>query len=379
MKINKILSIFIAVSILSCSGTDDDPVIIVGGPSNGGTDGTGGGTNSLTYTPTETLKGSASFPIGMIASASKLNSNSEFKTVINKEFNSLTAENDMKMANMFTGPNTYDFSDGDVIVNYAKNNGMRVFGHALVWHSSIPNWLQNYAGTDIEFEAQVEGYIKATVSHFSQIKNSSGVSVVEGWDVVNEAFTTEASGAVFRNRIGKDYLEKCFKWAREADSNVKLFYNDYNLESQNSKSQQVVDMVNTFITNNIPIDGIGFQMHINYLQPDLSTIGSNLTALVNTGLLIHFSEIDMTVNKDKTLSELTIERAQEQQARYKAIVSLYNTIPTAQKFGITLWGLRDNDSWLLNFLDNQNEWPLLFNSDYEYKLAHKGFIEGLQQ
>ena len=120
-------------------------------------------------------------------------------------------------------------------------------------------------------------------------------------------------------------------------------------------------------------------MHINYLQPDLSTIGSNLTALVNTGLLIHFSEIDMTVNKDKTLSELTIERAQEQQARYKDIVSLYNTIPTTQKFGITLWGLRDNDSWLLNFLNNQNEWPLLFNSDYEYKLAHKGFIEGLQQ
>ena len=84
MKINKILSIFFAVSILSCSGTDDDPVIIVGGPSNGGTDGTGGGTNSLTYNPTATLKGSASFPIGMIASASKLNSNSEFTTVIIK-------------------------------------------------------------------------------------------------------------------------------------------------------------------------------------------------------------------------------------------------------------------------------------------------------
>jgi endo-1,4-beta-xylanase len=194
---------------------------------------------------------------------------------------------------------------------------------------------------------------------------------------VNEAFTSDANNAVFRQRIGNDYVAKCFQWAREADPNVKLFYNDYNLEWQGSKVADVINMVNNFKTNNIPIDGIGMQMHVD-LTTSLSSLSSNLNELVNTGLLIHFSEMDLPVNKNKDITELTFERASAQQQKYKEIVALFNAIPLAQQFGITLWGMRDPDSWLISFLGNPNEWPLLFNANYEYKIAHKGFLEGLQ-
>lgn len=384
MKINKFLTILITTIAISCGGDGDgpDPVgPIIGGPTTGGgtTGGTTGETESLVYTPTKTLKGTADFPIGTVVSANKLSSSSysTFRTILNGEFNSITAENDMKMASMFTGPDTYNFNNGDAIVTYAKDNGMRVFGHTLIWHSSIPSWLNSYSGTDEEFEAQIEGYIKATVSHFAEFKNSNGEPVVAGWDVVNEAFTDDANNAVFKKRMGADYVAKCFKWAREANADVKLFYNDYNLESQTSKVTEVVNMVNRFKSEGVPIDGIGLQMHIDYKDPDVNTISNNLNTLVDTDLLIHFSEMDMTVNRDKVLSELTYERAVEQQNRFEEVVALYNTIPNNQKFGITLWGMRDSDSWLLNFHNNQNEWPLLFNADYEYKIAHKGFIEGL--
>ncbi|WP_338359739.1 endo-1,4-beta-xylanase, partial [Yeosuana marina] len=223
-----------------------------------------------------------------------------------------------------------------------------------------------------------KGYIKATVAHFASIKASTGESVVESWDVVNEAFTSDAVAAVFNTRIGTDYVAKCFTWAREADPNVKLFYNDYSLGSQASKASQVVDMVNTFKTNSTPIDGIGMQMHIDYQYPDLTTLTDNVTMLKNTGLLIHFSELDMTVNKDKTLTSLTTNRANAQKERYKQIAAIYKTIPAGQQFGITFWGMRDSDSWLLSFLNNQNEWPLLFYSNYGYKDAYIGFLEGLQ-
>lgn len=366
MRLFKILVVISAAFIVSCSsssGDDNLDVIPIPNP---------------TPTPSATLKESANFPIGNIVSASRISgTDSNFRTLLNKEFNSITAENDMKMASMFVGPNTYDFSKGDAIVAYAKANGFRVHGHTLVWHGSIPNWLKNYSGTDAEFEAQVKGYIQATVAHFATFKTDAGKPIVESWDVVNEHFTSDAEAAVFNTRIGPDYISKCFTWAREADPDVKLFYNDYSLGSQSSKVAQVVDMVNTFKANSVPIDGIGMQMHIDYQYPDLTTLTNNLNTLVDTGLLIHFSELDMTVNKDKALSSLTPSRSNAQAERYKQIAIRYKTIPAAQQFGITFWGMRDNDSWLINFLNNPNEWPLLFNSNYGYKDAFIGFLEGL--
>lgn len=371
MKLTKILMLIVAAILLSCGGANEDlippaittPVII---PTN----------------PTATtLKAAASFPVGNIVSANKLLGNdNKFTTLLNKEFNSITAENDMKMASMFTGPSTYDFSKGDAIVAYAKENGIRVHGHALVWHASIPNWLKNYAGTDAEFEAQIKGYIKATVTHFALVKNPTGKSVVESWDVVNEAFTNEAYAAIFYKRMGIDYVAKCFSWAREANADVKLFYNDYNLDSQGSKVADVVAMVNDFKTRSIPvpINGIGSQMHIGYLSP-INTISNNLSLLVGTGLLIHFSELDIYVNRDLVLTSLTSERANAQKEKYREVAVLCKTIPTAQRFGITFWGVRDNDSWLRNFpVTTDYEWPLLFDSNYSYKLAYTGFFEGLQ-
>jgi len=371
MKINKVLAMFITASIMSCGGGSESDPIATPKPT------------PTTPTPTTpsatTLKAAATFPIGNIVSASKLSgSDTNFTALLNKEFNSVTAENDMKMASIFIGVNTYDFSKGDAIVAYAKANGIRVHGHALVWHSSIPTWLKNFTGTDAEFEAQVKGYIKATVAHFAIEKTAAGKSVVESWDVVNEAFTDGAYAGVFYKRI-PNYLAKCFTWAREADANVKLFYNDYNLESQGSKVTDVVNLVTSFKANSTPIDGIGSQMHIDYQNPSLTTMTSNLNLLQSTGLLIHFSELDMTVNKDKVLSSLTSDRANAQKAKYKEIAVLYKTIPAAQRFGITFWGLRDNKSWLISFHNNSNEWPLLFDANNGYKAAYTGFLEGLNQ
>lgn len=331
--------------------------------------------------PTITLKEAANFPIGNTVSASRLSSSSEnyFRTLLNKEFNSVTAGNDMKMYNFFKAPGTYDWSKGDAIVAYAKANGMRVHGHTLIWHPSysIPDWLENFSGTDAEFEAHVEGYIKAAVAHFAEATFSDGTPVVESWDVVNEAFTSDAEAGPFHKRIGPDYVEKCFRWAREADDKVKLFYNDYNLGSDSSKADKVINMVNNFKANSVPIDGIGMQMHIDYQYPNLESLKSNVTKLADTGLLIHFSEVDMTVNKDKALSGLTLQRSNAQKERYKQMAIIYKTIPETQQFGITFWGMRDTDSWLLDFYNNPNEWPLLFDSGYNYKPALFGFLDGL--
>lgn len=366
----KKLLIILSLTIFSCSDSSSDPDCC-----NGTED------QQTTYLAQFALKNAASFPIGNVVSANKIQTNNQFVSALLNDFNSITAENDMKMRNIFVGPDIYDFSDGDIIVNFAKENGLRVFGHALIWHSSIPDWLESFGGSDLEFEQLIENYIKATVSHFSEEKmniNGQEISVVAGWDVVNEAFTTQAENAIFRQRIGNDYVEKCFSWAREADPNVKLFYNDYGLETNLNKVNQVIELIDNLRSNNIDIDGVGLQMHIDHINPLLSQIENHLDLIIEKNILIHFSELDITVNKNNDIVSLTYERAESQENRYRDITNLYHNIPPENRFGITLWGMRDIDSWLLNHHNNPNEYPLLFDTGYNTKIAHRGFIEGLE-
>lgn len=368
-----------SIIFISCS-KDDSNGVSVGGPSGGSDDVVNPG-DPLLYTPSDNLKDIANYPIGNIVSASRLTSSSEgeFRVVLNNDFNSITAENDMKMANIFTGPGNYDFSDGDAIVAYAKANGMRVHGHVLIWHPeyAIPDWLENFAGTDQEFEALIEDYVKATVEHFAIEVDANGNSIVAAWDVVNEYFDDngDVRSTLFTQRMGSDYIERVFQWAREADPNVKLFYNDYNIAGQTNKRNSILSMANTFQNSGIPIDGIGMQMHFSIAWPSQQEITQAITDVAGSGLLVHVSELDIGVNPNDDITSLTVERAQEQEALYNHVSSEYSSIvPSGQQYGITVWGVRDQDSWRY---DGGTEWPLLYNENFEFKIAHRGFADGL--
>ena len=372
MKFKQIIPFLILVMLLTACSDDENVVtrIIVGGPTNP----VGNGSDP------EFLKDFADFKIGNIVSATKLASSSagnvKFREVLGNDYNSITAENDMKMANMFPSPDTYDWSDGDAIVAYAKENNLRVHGHALVWHSSIPGWLSSFQGTDAEFEAQIQGYVKATVAHFALEKDAEGNSVVTGWDAVNEYFDGGAiRSSLFTQRIGEDYINKIFTWAREADSDVKLFYNDFNVAGEPVKRAKIIALVNDMISNNIPIDGVGMQMHFNYDWPT-SDIPLAIQQISDLGLLVHASELDVRANPNSDITNLTQERAAQQATQYKNTAYYYTTtVPANQQYGITIWGFRDQDSWRFN---NGNDWPLLYDNDFNTKASYNGFVEGLK-
>lgn len=331
---------------------------------------------------TKYLKDYATFPIGNTVSASALassstNNKSNYEILLN-EFNSITAGNDMKMYASFIGPTNFDFTKGDAIIAYAKANELRVHGHALIWHPeyAIPNWLENFSGTDQEFANHIENYVKTVVSHFAAEKDASGNSIVTSWDVVNEYFDgTAVRSTLFTQRMGNEYIKKIFEWAREADADVKLFYNDYNIAGSASKRQAILAMVNDFKTNNIPIDGIGMQMHLNHDWPN-DDLPTSIEDIANTGLLVHISELDVKVNYGDDITSLTTERSNAQSLQYQKAAYYYTTlVPEEQQFGITIWGIRDQDSWLY---DNGSDWPLLYDVNFETKPAYDGFMKGLK-
>lgn len=393
MMKNLIKLLFVSLLIVACS-SDDDTTPVPGEPvtpvNPGGDDddddvieNNAGNPDAVaiegfTYIPTDLPLEIVDYPIGNIVSADKLASgtadNLLFKDILLAEYNSITAENDMKPGNMFLGPNEgdYDYSDGDAIVAYAKANNLRVHGHVLVWHSQQPGWFSSFAGTDEEFEEAILNYVTNTVAHFAEAKFDNGDPVVSGWDVVNEVF--EDPGNVIYTRTSDDFVAKCFQAARAGDPDVKLFYNDFNIAGDGTKRAKILAMVEDFQERDIPIDGIGMQMHLNHDWPS-TDLPTAITDIANTGLLVHASELDVKANYNDDVTQLTTTRASEQENQYQRAAYYYETlVPDNQKFGITLWGFRDQDSWLYQ---GGNDWPAVYDNEFNYKISHRGFVNGL--
>jgi len=319
------------------------------------------------------LKGAATtFSVGMITRASYVNGGGQHTAILNSDFNSLTSEYEMKMNIMYPSEGNYDFSAGDAIVDFAQANGLDVHGHALIWHNATPTWVENFEGTDAEFEAMVEDYITTTLTRYK--------GKVRSWDVVNEALE-DSSGhplrnSVFRQKMGDDYIKKCHQFARNADPDVLLFYNDYNMASSASKRAAMFDLVDSL---GDLVDGVGAQMHISYNGPSASNIQAVADGTVSRGLKLHFSELDIRTNPegDTNVTSLSNDRANLQKAKFKEVVAIYNAIPLDNKFALTTWGLRDNESWLIDFW-GVPDWPLMYDENYNKKQAYQGFLEGLQ-
>ena len=197
--------------------------------------------------------------IGMLigyASKSDFNSMSDssaYQEVARTEFNILTCENAMKMDALQPNQNSFNFGPADQHVQFARNNGMEVHGHVLLWHNQSPSWVKNINNRDQLINA-MNNHIDTVLNHYQ------GQILV--WDVVNEAFEENGSyrSSFWYNVIGQSYIDLAFRRARQADPGTKLIYNDYNLAEISSKSDAVYNMVQSMLNRGIPIDGVGFQI-----------------------------------------------------------------------------------------------------------------------
>ena len=322
--------------------------------------------------PSPTLRTQASFPVGVAVSPQRL-AQPKYAKVVAREFSSLTAENAMKPKYTWLSEDRYDFGPGDSIVTFAQQHNMQVHGHTLVWHFMPPQWLEDSLETydSARLENMLRKYIYTVVGHYR--------GRVASWDVVNEVIAPDGHGmraSVYYRTLGEDYPARLYQYARTADPDVLLFYNDYDLVVKPEKLRATLAMIDDFQARGIPIDGVGLQMHID-LTVSFDNLRHALQEITRRGLKVHLSEVDIKANPKGQTDRLTKELAQAQRQTLREIVSLYNALPDENKFAITFWGLRDNESWLNTFTD-YTQWPLLFDESYQKKPMYKGFLEGLE-
>jgi endo-1,4-beta-xylanase len=264
-----------------------------------------------------------------------------------REFNMLEPEDAMKWEALRPDPKSFNFSQADQLVDFALRHNMRVRGHALVWHHQIPRWLTEGQFTPDQLARLLETHIKTVVGHYR--------GKVFAWDVVNEAFDEPGRGQL-RDTIwydrpgiglsgkGTAYLERCFRWAHEADPAALLFYNEGDdAEILGPKSDAIYAMVRDFRKRDVPIHGVGLQMHSSNLHPDFSSISANIGPFTALGVQVHITEMDVSLPVDAK-GNATSDDLQQQAIIYRQIAeaSLSHRGSTA----IQTWGFTDNYSWI---------------------------------
>ncbi len=333
-------------------------------------------------TPTDGLKDAYKdyFMIGASVNIKNV-SDADQIAMIKREFNSITAENAMKPQPTEPQKGEFNWEDADRIADFCRQNGIKLRGHTLMWHSQIGSWMyQDEKGNLLpkeEFYANMKHHIQAIVNRYKD--------VVYCWDVVNEAV---ADSPVWPGRpelrespmykiAGEEFIYKAFEYAHEADPDALLFYNDYN-DAEPAKSQRIYNLVKRMKDAGVPVDGIGMQGHYNIYGPNMSDVDAAIDLYSKVVKHIHITELDIRLNEDMG-GALRFNQGSGQVTDWERIlqqdqyVNLFKVLRKHKDVVdcVTFWNISDKDSWL-----GAANSALLFDANYKPKrsyLAVKGF------
>lgn len=313
----------------------------------------------------------ASYPIGTAVDINALNNIIPYKAIAIKQFNSITPENIFKASFLHPQKDVFHWADADKLAVFCGDHSKRLHGHTLIWHQQLPQWILDFDGDREAWDMLMKHHIETIVAHFR--------GKVKAWDVVNEAFNEDGTlrNSIWRQKIGDMYIAKAFKYAHEADPDALLFYNDYNLESNPEKRRAVFDQMNSLRRSGINVDGIGLQMHIDIDKPELSDIADAMKQVADQDYKLHISEMDVSVNpRNRDISGKLDDLLNEQAAILSAVVQNYNNIPAKFQYGITFWGISDENSWIRSYY-GRIDYPLLYDDNYSPKPAYCKLLETL--
>jgi len=320
--------------------------------------------------------------------------------IIAAEANIFTSENNLKWFCLQPQPGLSGYnwnnniansgcSSADDDVHFAQTHGMQMHGHTLIWHAGLPDWLETTPF------AQLEGLMNTHIDTVVGRYNGSNPAIgqVQVWDVVNEAiecvqncadqdYSNDQYGyrqSLWYNAMGPQangvpaYIPKAFQRARQADPNAILLYNDFGLGESSAKSDFLYQEVQKWQSAGVPINGIGFQMHIdiNFGQGanswQFQAFSNDLQRFANLGLDIYLTELDV-IAYDPSLFNVQADI-------YREITHRCLAQPRCK--AIQTWGWTDRFSWLNGIVGNNAD-PLLFDDNFTPKPAYYAVQEALR-
>ena len=288
-------------------------------------------------------------------------------SIIAKEYNMVVCENEMKFDAVEPSKGSFNFGDGDRLVNFAKRHNMRVRGHTLAWHSQVPSWLTSDGTKNTNNFSRkqlldiLHNHIKNVVTHWK--------GKVAEWDVANEVLSDnqqtiysnpngyDLRPSVWATGIGEDFLDSAFVWAHKYDPDAVLILNDYGVENKGwGKSEALYNLAMRLRNSGIPIHGVGLQAHMDAGNVSAKAIDANIARFKEAGFECHITEFDLGIDD---ASEANLQ---------KQALDFYSLMHVAMKHenckSLMIWGLSDDLTW------RTGRRPLLFDSNLSRKPAY---------
>lgn len=299
-----------------------------------------------------------------------------------KHFAQVTTGNQMKPDAIQPTEGVFDFTRADQIVAFAEANGMKIWGHTLLWHNQTPAWwfldadgepLRNTRDHQRLILGRLEKHVQALAAHYGDR--------VWAWDVVNEVVDPEQPDGLRHSRWyeifgGPKYIEKAFKIARKAfPRKVKLFINDYNTEFPD-KREAMYNLVQQLKCEGVPVDGVGHQAHVDYKR-DPALLGETIDQFKRLRVLQAVTELDVSVSDhmEESLPATLPERLIAQGWYYKELFDVLRARADDLE-SVTMWGLYDAVSWLRSWpVSRPHEAPLFFDDRLQAKAAYWGVVD----
>lgn len=328
------------------------------------------------------------FLIGSIMSGKNtLEGSAEYLSLLAKEFNSLTMENDMKWGVIHPNKKTWNWEVPDKFVKFGLENNMKLVGHVLVWHSQMDNEaFKNKDGSLVDKKTMLKRMQKHINKLVGRYKGKFWA-----WDVVNEAIDEDKGWrqSNWLKVIGEDFMDQAFHFAHDVDPKAELLYNDYNMQNP-GKRAFLVNWIEGAKKRGVPITGVGMQGHVGLDFPNLKEFEDSIIAYAKTGMRVHITELDVDVlpvawefmgaeiSTNFEYSEqlnpwpngLSQQIEDKLTARYVEVFKLF--LKHRDKIDrVTFWGTSDIESWKNDFpVRGRTNYPLLFDRSYQPKPAY---------
>jgi endo-1,4-beta-xylanase len=329
------------------------------------------------------------FEIG--AAVEPVHLNGVHKQLLEYHYNSIVAENAMKPSSINPSPGVFNWTGADRIRDYARDNGMNLRFHTLVWHEQGADWmLKDENGVELAATPEnkqlvlqrLETYLREVVARYKDD--------VRDWDVVNEVIDENRPdgmrNSAWYRLTGLDFIRTAFRVTREvAGEEAKLYINDYNTH-QPRKRDFLYDLAVGLRNEGVPIDGVGHQTHINIASPSIELITDSIRKFGEAGFDNQLTELDVSVYTNNSDAYTVVPEGLlvEQGQRYKELFQALKSLDMEGKAAgvqdgwisnVTLWGIADDHTWLHNRPVARQDAPFPFDKNYRAKPAYWGMVD----
>jgi endo-1,4-beta-xylanase len=294
--------------------------------------------------------------IGTAVDTSALANDPTYRAAVGAEFNTVTPENVMKWDTVEPQQGQFNFTQADTLVAFARAHGQKVRGHTLVWHSQLPAWVTSRTWTAAELRPVLRNHILTEVGHFR--------GRIWAWDVVNEAFNEDGTlrDTIWRQVLGDRYIADAFRWAHQADPNAILFYNDFNIEGLNPKSDAVFALLTRLRSEGVPVQAVGAQGHLDTRFPVPTGIVQNLRRFAAAGMYSAITEADV-----RSVLPVDATETAAQTAGYTTM--LQGCLLVRRCLSFTVWGFTDKYQWVPSVFPDEGE-AAIWDANFQPKPAY---------